>query len=151
MTTSRLVRMSQVLIPAVFFLFAAACSSNEEPTPPEPARAAPKLRSPLEYKDVGESKGGLRRAPLFSQRVPSLASELEVHSLLLQPRDVSLSTDRETLYEVRAGAVLATSGDERKLHPTGDIWLVSKGSHVTLKAQGEIAVLRAISLAAASK
>ena len=148
MSAQRFLRISQILISAVFLLFMAGCSKNEEePNPPEQARAAPKLRAPLEYQTVGETKGALRRAMLFSQKVPALGSVMEMHSLLLLPREATLPTDRETLYEVRAGTVLAISGDERKSHPTGDIWLVSKGSHVTLKSQGEIAVLRAISLA----
>lgn len=150
MSAPPLFRLTQVLLPAMFLLFAASCSNNEEePNPPESTQPAPKLRAPLEYKDVGETKGGLRQATLFSQKVGTLAAPLEVHSLLLLPREAVLPTDRETLYEVRAGAVMAISGDEKKLHPTGDIWLVSKGAHVALKAQGEIAVLRAISLAPA--
>jgi hypothetical protein len=149
MSAQRLFRMTQVLVPAMALLFAASCSNNEEePNPPETARPAPKLRAPLEYKDVGETKGALRRATLFSQKVGALAAPLEVHSLLLLPREVALPTERETLYEVRAGTVMAITGEEKKSHPTGDIWLVGKGAHVTLKAQGEIAVLRAISLAA---
>jgi len=148
MSAHRILRMTQILIPAMALLFAASCSNNEEePNPPEETRPAPKLRAPLEYKDVGETKGGLRRATLFSQKVGALAAPLEVHSLLLLPREAALPTDRETLYEVRTGTVMAISGAEKKSHPTGDIWLVSKGARVTLKAQGEIAVLRAISVA----
>ena len=148
MSAQRFFGISQILIFAVFLSFISGCSKNEEePNPPEQARVAPKLRAPLEYPSFGETKGVLRRAMLFSQKVPSLTSVMEMHSLLLLPREATLPTDRETLYEVRAGTVLAISGDERKSHPTGDIWLVSKGSHVTLKSQGEIAVLRAISLA----
>ena len=148
MSALRFFRILQVLIPMILLSLATGCSSNEEePNPTEQARPMPKLRAPLEYQNVGEAKGGLRRAMLYSQKVPSLTSSMEVHSLLLLPREVSLPTDREALYETRAGTVLAIAGEERKVHPTGDIWLVSKGSHVTLKAQGEIAVLRAISLA----
>ena len=149
MSAQRFLRLVQLSIPAMALLFAASCSNHEEeePNPPEQTRATAKLRAPLEYQSVGEAKGGLRRAMLFSQKVPSLASAMEVHSLLLLPREASLPTDRETLYEVRTGTVLAVSGGEKKLHPTGDIWLVGKNSHVTLKSQGEIAVLRAISLA----
>ena len=120
---------------------------DEEVAPQEAARHAQKLRLPLEYRAVEGTNGALRQAVLFSQKVPALATDLEVRSMLVLARESALPTDRETLLEVRAGEVWTISGDERKAHPTGDIWLVGKGSHVTLKAKGEMAVLRTISLA----
>jgi hypothetical protein len=63
------------------------------------------------------------------------------------PKRSAISADRETLYEVLRGEVVSESGEERKTHGTGDLWIVGKGARVTLKAKGEIAVLRAIALA----
>lgn len=120
---------------------------DEEVAPTEPVRHAQKLRPPLEYRAVEGTNGGLRQAVLYLQKVPALAAELEVRSMLVLPRESVFPADRETLVEVRTGEVLTISGDERRVHPTGDIWLVAKASHVTLKANGEMAVLRAISLA----
>ena len=133
----------------VALLFIAGCGRTEvdEEAPAEPVRHAQKLRPPLEYHAVEGTQGALRQAVLYSQKVPALATDLEVRSMLLLPREVTLPTDRETLVEVRAGEIWASTGGERKAHPTGDIWLVAKGSHVTLKAKGEIAVLRSILLA----
>jgi hypothetical protein len=138
-----------VLLFAGALLLVAGCGtkeSDEEEAPAEPARHAQKLRAPLEYQAVEGTQGALRQAALYSQKVPSLAANLEVRSIILLPRDSVFPADRETLLEVLTGDVLTVNGDERKAHPTGDIWLVGKGSRVTLKAKGEIAVLRAISL-----
>jgi hypothetical protein len=63
------------------------------------------------------------------------------------PKRSAISADRETLYEVLRGEVVSESGEERKTHGIGDLWIVNKGARVTLKAKGEIAVLRAIALA----
>lgn len=149
MSSSRKLQKALLLFVGALLL-AAGCARtevDEEVAPTEPARHAQKLRPQLEYRAVEGTNGALRQAVLYSQKVPSLATELEVRSMLLLPREVALPSDRETLVEVRAGEVWTISGDDRKAHPTGDIWLVGKGSHVTLKAKGEIAVLRAISLA----
>jgi hypothetical protein len=148
MSFSRIARRS--LLPfAGILLFSAGCATtenDEEQAPSEPARHAQKLRAPLEYQPVEGTQGVLRQAALYSQKVPSLNANLEVRSILLLPRESAFPADRETLLEVLAGDVLAVNGEERKAHPTGDIWLVGKGARVTLKAKGEIAVLRAISL-----
>jgi hypothetical protein len=134
---------------AASLLLLAGCAtmeSDEEEAPAEPSRPVQKLRAPLQYQAVEGTKGALRQAVLYSQKVPSLASNLEVRSMILLPRDFVYPADRETLLEVLTGEVLTVNDDERKAHPTGDIWLVAKGSRVTFKAKGEIAVLRAISL-----
>jgi hypothetical protein len=148
MRSSRIAQKSLSLFAGAFLLLAgcATTESDEDEPPVEPARHAQKLRAPLEYQPVEGSQGALRQATLYSQRVSSLATNLEVRSIILLPRGFSLPTDRETLLEVLTGEVLTVNGDERKAHPTGDIWLVGKGSRVTLKAKGEIAVLRSISL-----
>jgi hypothetical protein len=144
-------RSSGLLLLVAAILVLASCSSSEEgedeaETPVEPARHAQKLREPLQYQAIEGTKGALRQATLFTQKVPSLASDLEVRSLLLLPRETVYVADREALVEVLTGEVWAGTGAERKVHPIGDIWLIPKGSHATLKAKGEIAVLRAISL-----
>lgn len=143
------------MVQRVLLLFGGAllsfsgCARTEvdEEAPQEPTRHAQKLRPPLEYRTVEGTQGALRQAVLYSQKVPALATDLEVRSMLVLPRESVLPADREVLVEVRAGEVWTLSGDQQKAHPIGDIWLVGKGSHVTLKAKGEMAVVRAISLA----
>lgn len=148
MSSSRIAQRSLFLFGGALLLVGGcARTEDEEVAPQEPARHAQKLRAPLEYRAVEGTNGALRQAVLFSQKVPALATDLEVRSMLVLARESALPTDRETLLEVRAGEVWTITGDERKAHPTGDIWLVRKGSHVTLKAKGEIAVVRIISLA----
>jgi uncharacterized cupin superfamily protein len=65
---------------------------------------------------------------------------------VLLPKKSALPADRETLYEIVSGQVESESGNERKLHRAGDLWMVAKGQRVTLRAKGEVAVLRAISV-----
>lgn len=121
-------------------------TAEDEAAPSLPARGAQKPRVAPEYKTVEGTEGGIRQATLYKQKVPSLDSTLEIRSLLVLPKKSALLTDRETLYEVLRGEVESESGDERKPHGTGDLWMVSKGVRVTLKAKGEIAVLRTISV-----
>lgn len=149
MNSSRIARRVLLLLGSALLLLA-GCAKTEvdEEAPAEAVRHAQKLRPPVEYRTVEGTQGALRQAVLYSQKVPALTTDLEVRSMLLFPREATLPSERETLVEVRAGEVWAVSGTERKSHPTGDIWMVGKGSHVTLKAKGEIAVLRTISLAA---
>jgi hypothetical protein len=111
-----------------------------------PAAAAQKLRVAPEYKVVEGTEGALRQATLYAQKVPSLGMMLEVRSLVLLPKKTSLPADRETLYEVITGAVESENGEEHTSHRTGDLWMVSPNARVTVKAQGEIAVLRAIAV-----
>jgi hypothetical protein len=150
--SSSQISLRSLLLAACALLLLAGCAtpeSDEAEAPAEPTRHAQKLRPPLEYQAVEGTQRALRQATLYSQKVPSLASNLEVRSMILLPRDAVYSADRETLFEVLAGDVLTVTGvgDKRKAHSTGDIWLVAKGSRVIFKAKGEIAVLRAISLA----
>lgn len=120
--------------------------AEDQAAPSLPARGAQRLRVAPEYKTVEGTKGAMRQATLYAQKVPSLGSKLEVRSVLLLPKTSALPADRETLYEVLAGEVESESGNERKSHGTGDLWMISKGAHVTLRAKGEIAVLRAIAV-----
>jgi hypothetical protein len=152
MTSPISLRSPLLLLLTCALLLLAGCSRSSEEgddeaeTPAEPARHAQKLREPLHYQAVEGTQGALREATLYSQRVPSLGSEVEVRSLLLLPRETVYAADREALVEVLTGEVWVGTGKERKAHPTGDIWLIPKGSHSALKAKGEIAVLRTISL-----
>jgi hypothetical protein len=129
----------------------AACGTREsaetgqdEDAPGAPARPAQRLRAPLEYGTVEGSDGALRQAILYSQKLPSLGSTLEIRSMLLLTKRAALPADRETLYEVLAGEVESEGDGGRKSHATGDLWMVAKGARVTVKAKGEMAVLRAI-------
>jgi len=122
-------------------------AAEDEEAPNLPARGEQKLHRAPEYKSVEGTEGALRQATLFTHKVPTLGAALEVRSVLLLPNKTALPTDRETLYEVLRGEVVSESGEERKMHGAGDLWIVSKGARVTLKAKGEIAVLRAIALA----
>jgi hypothetical protein len=142
------------LLCGVALLLLAGCQAKEpvetaedEEAPSLPARGEQKLRVAPEYKAVEGTEEALRQATLFAQKVPSLGAALEVRSVLLLPKKSPLPADRETLYEVLRGEVVSESGEERKTHGIGDLWIVNKGARVTLKAKGEIAVLRAIALA----
>jgi len=144
-------RLPLLLLTCALLLLAGCNSATEEgddeaETPVEPARHAQLLREPLRYQAVEGTQGALRQATLYSQKVPSLGSEVEIRSLLLLPRETVYAADREALVEVLTGEVWTGTGKERKAHPTGDIWLIPKGSRATLKSKGEIAVLRTISL-----
>jgi hypothetical protein len=121
-------------------------TAEDEAAPSLPAPNAQPRRTAPEYKIVEGTEGGIRQATLYAHKVPSLGSTLEVRSVLVLPKKSALLADRETLYEVLRGEVESVSGDERKSHGTGDLWMVSKGARVTLRAKGEIAVLRAISV-----
>jgi len=152
MRPSRILRGA--LLCGVALILLAGCQAKEpletaedSEAPSLPARGEQKLRVAPEYKAVEGTEGALRQTTLFTQKVPSLGAALEVRSLLLLPKKSALPADRETLYEVLRGEVVSESGEERKTHGTGDLWLVNKGARVTLKAKGEIAVLRAIALA----
>jgi hypothetical protein len=122
-------------------------TAEDEEAPSLPGRGEQKLRVAPEYKVVEGTEGALRQATLFTQKVPSLGAALEVRSVLLLPKRSAIPADRETLYEVLRGEVVSESGEERKTHGSGDLWIVGKGARATLKAKGEIAVLRAIALA----
>jgi hypothetical protein len=151
MKTSRVVTVA-LAFSAGLLLFGCQAREATEPTEDEaapalPARSAHKLRSPPEYAAVSGTEGRLRRATLFSQKVPTLGAAIEVHSLTVLPKQpVLLPADRESLYEVLGGEVESESGGERKLHRAGDLWLVEAGAHVSVRARGELAVLRAIVL-----
>jgi hypothetical protein len=121
-------------------------TGEDEEAPSLPARGAQKLRAAPQYKAVEGTEGAVRQATLYAQKVKSLGSTLEVRSIVVLPKKATMPVDRETLYEVVAGEVETESGDERKSHATGDLWMVSKGARVTLRAKGEIAVLRAIAV-----
>src|ERR1700741_3470728 len=142
------------LLCGVALLLLVGCQANEpveaaedEEAPRLPARGEQKLRVAPEYKGVEGTEGALRQTTLFTQKVPSLGAALEVRSVLLLPKGSAIPAGRETLYEVLRGEVVSESGEERKTRGTGDLWIVGKGARVTLKAKGEIAVLRAIALA----
>lgn len=150
MKTSRVLHVALLL--GVSVLWMSGCGSKgaetaeDEAAPSLPAPNAQPRRTAPEYKTVEGTEGGIRQATLYAQKVPSLGSTLEVRSVLVLPKKSALLADRETLYEVLRGEVESVSGDERKSHGTGDLWMVSKGARVTLRAKGEIAVLRAISV-----
>ena len=118
-------------------------AGQDEDAPNLPARSVHKLREPPHYTAIAGTEGALREATLFSFKPSSLATTLEVHSLVVNAKGSELSSDRETLYEVVSGTVEAGSGDQRRLHKTGDLWLAPPGK-LTLRAKGELAALRAI-------
>ena len=134
------------------FLWGCGTHEAEEPAADEEAPALPTrsqqaLRAAPEYKMVEGTEGALKQATLFTQKVPAANAALEVRSVLLLPKTAALRTDRDALYEVVAGEVISQDGEEKKTHRTGDLWIVPKGAKTTLKAKGEIAVLRTITVA----
>jgi len=123
----------------------AAEPAQDEAAPTLPLRTAHKLRSPPEYVAVTGTEGRLRRATVFSEKVPTVGAAIEVHSLVVLPkRPVLLPSDRQSLYEVVSGEVDSDTGSERTVHRTGDLWMVDTGARVSVRAKGELAVLRAI-------
>lgn len=149
----RLKLLPWLLCTAALFLLP-GCGSTEsqetaedEEAPALPLRPPQKLRIAPEYKAVEGTEGAMKQATLYAGKIPSLKAALEVRSLVLLPRKALLPADRETLYEVLRGDVESESGGDRKTHGAGDLWVVSRGVHITVKAKGEVAVLRAISLA----
>ena len=124
----------------------AAESTQDEAAPNLPARSERQLREAPQYVVVSGTQGALRQATLFVFKSPSVASTFEVRSLAVTAKGAELSSDRETLYEVLSGEVEAGSANARRLHRTGDLWLVDPKISVVLRARGEIAVLRAITV-----
>jgi hypothetical protein len=123
-------------------------TGQDEEAPGLPARPVQKLRVAPEYRAVEGTEGALRQATLYSQKLPTVGATFEVRSVVLSPRMSPLPADRETLYEVLAGQVESQSGGERQLHSIGNLWMVSPGERWTVKAKGEVAVLRAIVISA---
>jgi hypothetical protein len=148
-------RASSLAVLAATLLAIAGCETKgssegdqDEAAPSLPARAARTLRAAPEYTAIEGTAGGLRQATLYSQKLRASGSTFEVRSLLLLPKKSALPADSETLYEVLTGEVESESGDARQLHKIGDLWIVSKGKRVAVRATGEIAVLRAIVVSA---
>ena len=148
MNTARVISVA-LTCGAALLLFGCEAREDSEPAqdeaaPTMPTRGAHELRKPPEYVAVG-SEGHLRQATLFSQSVPTLGAVVEVHSLVVLPkRSALLPSDRQSLYEVLGGQVESENGSERKVYRTGDVWMVNAGERVSVRAKGELAVLRAI-------
>jgi hypothetical protein len=117
-----------------------------EPTPPEPTRPQPVLRPPPEFRPVAGSENQLKEATLVVEKLVSLPGRLQIRTVTVSPRVALLSVDRETLLEVRSGAVETIINGERQRRFPGDIWLVAPRAKMTVKAVGESAVLQAIDL-----
>jgi hypothetical protein len=94
----------------------------------------------------------VRQAMLTSHALPELKSHLEIRTILVRAGDpVSLTAEHEGVFELRTGDL--ASVEDGKLRPMrrGEMWQVNRGAKVTLKASGEVAVVRAIYVIAGQK
>jgi hypothetical protein len=136
-----------------FLIYPGCRNARElEPTPPEIARPQRALRSPLELKDVGDTKGAVRQAALFAHPLSVPGVNLEIRTILIQPREEAvLIAEYDGIVELRSGRVTTTIDGEKKDRITGDMWQVKKRSRQQFKVSGELAVARAIYLVPAQR
>jgi len=134
-------------------LLSGGCTQREvEPTPPEPVRPAAVMRPETQSKPIKGAEQGARETTLVTQTLPQLHSHLEIRTIqVLAGEPVSLPVEYEGVLEVRAGSVATIVDGKSQPRARGAMWQVTKGSPVTLKASGEVAVLRAIYLVPGEK
>lgn len=130
-------------------LLAFACTSYAprelEPTPPPVQMPAAIRREPPQFRPIGD--GGAQEAILHRVPLPQLNARLEVRTIGVgQDASLVLPTDHEVALEVRTGNAIVTTDGQRVVHVAGDIWVVPQGARVTIAAEGEATVLRAMYL-----
>jgi hypothetical protein len=130
-------------------LVALGCSTKPvrelEPTPAPVQMRAAIRRTPPVYRPLGDT--GAQEAVLYRVPLPDLGGQLEVRIIGVgQGEPVTIPTDHELSLEVRTGNAVVTTDGQRVVHAAGDIWVVPKGARVTIAAEGEATVLRAMYL-----
>jgi hypothetical protein len=90
------------------------------------------------------AKGIVGSRPLQVQ-FKSVPLRLEIRNLVMGRGETGpIPTPTRILLELRQGAVVTTTDQEKQTRTQGDFWIVDKGSAFTVQNSGEIAVLRAI-------
>jgi len=130
----------------------AGCTRTQiEPTPAEVERPAASRHAPGVFQPVAGNEG-VRQAMLMSHTLPELKSHLEIRTILVRAGDpVSLTPEHEGVFELRTGDLALVEDDKPRPMRRGEMWQVNRGAKVTLKASGEVAVVRAIYVVADQK
>jgi hypothetical protein len=130
----------------------AGCTRTQvEPTPAEVERPAVTRHPPPVFQPVAGS-AAVRQAMLMSHPLPELKSHLDIRTILVRAGDpVSLTQEHDGVFELRTGDVALIEDGKPRPIGRGEMWQVNRGDKVTLKASGEVAVLRAIYLIAREK
>ena len=133
-------------------LGAAGCTRKQvEPTPAEVERPAVTRHAPPVFQPV-EGNERVRQAMLMSHPLPQLKSHLDIRTILVQAGDpVSLTPEHDGVFELRTGDLALIGDGKPRPMGRGEMWQVNRGAKVTLKASGEVAVIRAIYLIAGEK
>jgi hypothetical protein len=149
---SKTCKLWLILICAVCAAYLGCARREAEPTPPEPVRPASVARPALAFNPVPGAAENVKEAVLTSQSLPSLQSQLEIRTIIVQGgQQISLPVPNEGIYEVRAGSLAVIENGQTQKRDRGDIWQVAKGSRVTVQAYDELAVIRAIYLVTGRK
>ena len=89
---------------------------------------------------------------LMSHTLPELKSHLEIRTILVRAGDpVSLTPEHEGVFELRTGDLALVEDDKPRPMRRGEMWQVNRETKVTLKASGEVAVVRTIYVVAGQK
>jgi len=89
---------------------------------------------------------------LISHPLPEFKSHLDIRTILVRAGDpVPLIPEHDGVFELRTGDLALIEDGKPKPMRRGEMWQVSRGTKVTLKASGEVAVVRAIYVIAGKK
>ncbi len=134
-------------------LVSASCARKElEPTPPEVARPVTPPRPEVQFKPVKGAPEAVKEASLLTQALPQLHSRLDIRTIIVAAGEpVTLPVENEGILEVRAGTLATIVDGKPQPHQRGEMWQVARGSRITLRASGELAVVRAIYLVPGEK
>lgn len=122
-----------------------------EPTPAEVERPIATRHAPPVFQPVAGNKR-VHQAMLMSHSLPEIKSHLEIRTILVQAGDpISLTAEHDGVFELRTGDLALMEDGKPRPMRRGEMWQVNRGAKVTLKASGEVAVLRAIYVIAGEK
>jgi hypothetical protein len=122
-----------------------------EPTPAEVERPAVTRHAPPVFQPVAGNEA-VRQAMLMSHPLPTLKSHLDIRTIVMRAGDpVSLTTEHDGVFELRIGDLALIEDGKPRPMGRGEMWQVNRGAKVTLKASGEVVVVRAIYVIAGEK
>jgi predicted RecA/RadA family phage recombinase len=111
-----------------------------------PSEAQASVSSP-QFKPIAGAPEGTREATIFTHALPRVRARLEIRTIIVPAgKPVTLVAENEGVFEIRAGSASDESEGKTKKLKRGEVWQVSKGTRVTLRAEEELAVVRAIYL-----